>query len=84
MDLASDTAKEMDSLGITKADIFIVFQGEIGIVYLIVLRLERHGHYFICAEGISHAEMLAFLFGTARESEKLAKRVSHDYWETSA
>ncbi len=31
-----------------------------------------------CVEGTSQAEMLAFLFGAARESEKLAKRVSHD------
>ena len=35
--------------------------------------------FFICAEGISQAEMLVFLFGAARESEKLAKRVSHDF-----
>ena len=33
---------------------------------------------FICAEGISQEEMLAFLFGAARESEKLAKPASHD------
>ena len=31
------------------------------------------------AEGISQAEMLAFLFDAACESEKLAKRVSHDF-----
>ena len=36
------------------------------------------GTFLICAKGISQAEMLAFLFGAARESEKLAKRVSHD------
>lgn len=32
-----------------------------------------------CAEGISQEEMLAFLFGAARESEELAKRVSRDF-----
>lgn len=31
-----------------------------------------------CAKGTSQAEMLAFLFGAARESEKFAKRISHD------
>ena len=30
------------------------------------------------AKGTSQAEMLAFLFGTARESEKFAKCISHD------
>ena len=34
--------------------------------------------FFICVEGISQAEMLAFLFGAARESEKLAESVSRD------
>ena len=34
---------------------------------------------FFCAEGISQAEMFTSLFGAARESEKLAKRVSHDW-----
>jgi len=33
---------------------------------------------FICAEVISQAEMPAFLFGAAREFEKLAKPASHD------
>ena len=33
---------------------------------------------FFCAKGTSQAEMLVFLFGAARESEKFAKRISHD------
>ena len=41
--------------------------------------------YFVtllfCAVGISQAEMLAFLFDAARESEKLVKHVSHDLCE---
>ena len=31
-----------------------------------------------CAKGTSQAEILVFLFGAARESEKFAKRTSHD------
>ena len=34
---------------------------------------------FICVEGISQAEMLAFLFDAAHEREKFAKHASHRY-----
>ena len=35
--------------------------------------------FYICVEGISQAEMLAFLFDAAHEREKFAKRASHRY-----
>lgn len=35
---------------------------------------------FVYAPGMSQVEMLAFIFGDARESEEHAQRVSHDYF----
>ena len=39
---------------------------------------------FFCVEGISQAEMLAFLFDAAHECEKLAKRASHRCVKTTS